>query len=382
MNAFIMSVLFQAAEKAYTTPGHPTAFGGKQLLKRYYGNKLSSDEIDKLLQSNYAYGLHKEYRKPSPRNPFYVHYIRQMAQLDLVHMERWGGQDLPELNDGIRFLCVCIDCFTRKMWVQPMKDKTKKSALTAIQTIMEQVLSNEPYKMFDTALMDKGNEFINNAVKPYFKQMGTKMIHPNSPVKAGIVERVNRSLQSLLYRYMTEFETNRYLDKLQDIVETYNKRPHRSIGHLSPNDAELEQNQEKVLSHQLKHFNQIKQKQKRKQVKLYKVGDIVRLHNTKKNVFARGYHWNQEPQYYKIIKVHTRMPVPMYSVKSTDTNRHLRRRFYREELVKVASEIYRIEKVLQRKVVRGVPRLYVKWQYFTKPSWIDESNVVQTFVNN
>jgi hypothetical protein len=375
-----MPRLFVTAKKNYTKPGHPTFLGGQQSLKSYYGKKLSSAEIKEILSSNYSYSLHREYKKPRVRNPYYVYYIRQMAQLDLIQIENWGGVELPPLNDNVRFLCVLIDCFTRKMWVEPMINKTKKSALNAIQSIMEKVLSKPPHRLFETCLLDRGNEFVNTHVKSYFKELGTKMIHPNTPIKAGIVERANRSLQSLIYRYLTENETNKYIDVLPKLLDTYNSRGHRSLGYMSPNQAELVKNHKKVLEHQLKHISKIKEKQSRVKQKLLQVGDIVRKHNTKRNIFARGYHWQQEPEYYKIIKVHTRMHVPMYTIKSMDTKHHLRRKFYREELVKLTSDIYRIERVLDRRTRAGKNQVLVKWQFFERPSWIEEDNIIQTFV--
>ena len=46
-----------------------------------------------------------------------------------------------------------------------------------------------------------------------------------------MVERVNCTLKSKLYRYFTGVDSLRYIDVLQDIVDSYNNTYHRSIGH-------------------------------------------------------------------------------------------------------------------------------------------------------
>ena len=45
-----------------------------------------------------------------------------------------------------------------------------------------------------------------------------------------MVERVNRTLKSKLYRYFMGVNSLRYIDVLQDIVDSYNNTYHRSIG--------------------------------------------------------------------------------------------------------------------------------------------------------
>ena len=48
--------------------------------------------------------------------------------------------------------------------------------------------------------------------------------------KAAIVERVTRTLKNNMYRYFKAENTFRYLDVLQDLVESYNNTYHCSIG--------------------------------------------------------------------------------------------------------------------------------------------------------
>ena len=56
--------------------------------------------------------------------------------------------------------------------------------------------------------------------------------------KVAIVEGVNRTLKNKMYRYVKAENTFRYLDILQDLVESYNNTYHRSIG-MKPSQVNL-----------------------------------------------------------------------------------------------------------------------------------------------
>jgi hypothetical protein len=52
----------------------------------------------------------------------------------------------------------------------------------------------------------------------------------NDDIKAALVERFNRTLNSRLFRYTTRSHTKRWIDVIDDVVKSYNCRHHRSIG--------------------------------------------------------------------------------------------------------------------------------------------------------
>ena len=52
----------------------------------------------------------------------------------------------------------------------------------------------------------------------------------NNEPKASVVEQVNQTLKSKLYLYFTVVNSLRYIDVLQDMVDSYNNTYHRSIG--------------------------------------------------------------------------------------------------------------------------------------------------------
>ena len=60
-------------------------------------------------------------------------------------------------------------------------------------------------------------------------------------VKANYDERLNKTLKTILYRYLAKHRTRRYIDALEDLVKSYNASPHRSLNNIAPKDV-TEQN--------------------------------------------------------------------------------------------------------------------------------------------
>ena len=57
----------------------------------------------------------------------------------------------------------------------------------------------------------------------------------NSDTKANVVERVIQTIKNMMYRYFTE--NQRFVDVLQDIVDSYNVTPHRSLNNIAPKEV-------------------------------------------------------------------------------------------------------------------------------------------------
>ena len=83
--------------------------------------------------------------------------------------------------------------------------------------------------------------------------------------------QVNRTLQGLIYKYLTNNNTWRYIDSLQDLVKSYWKRIHSTIG-IFPLDAEKDESAMYLRDQFEKRYLKIKKK-----VPILKRGDLVRI---------------------------------------------------------------------------------------------------------
>jgi len=354
--------------KSYHLPPHPTSFSGVQNVSRHFS--ISEGKAAKILAASDVYGLHREYKKPRVRNPFYIRFKRQQLQVDLIEM-----QYLADDNDGVRYLVCCIDCFTKFLWVRAVKTKSAVEVLTAMKSVIRD-MGEKPREMF----CDRGTELKNKLMRKYLDETGIELVHPNSEIKAGIVERVNKSLQSLIYKYLTYNETRRYVDALPDIVSVYNNRPHRSIDHLTPTQAEDNRNLLRLASAHQKRYSSLEQP-KNKITLPFRVGDVVRYVVNYGDRYNRGYEEQFSRELCYIDKINRRMDVPSYSLRSMDDGEPIHGLFYKEELQARTSNEYKIERVLQRRVRNGIPSCFVKWLDFSDAhnSWIPETHVTREF---
>ena len=360
-----------------TNAGHPIAFGGVDTIHAYYKGILDKRKIKEILSGIENYTLHREYHE-SQRNPSYSHFKRYQFQMDLVDI-----QQLSEFNDGARYLLTCIDTFTRKAFVRILTTKDAPTVLEGFKSILKE--AGEKPKML---VMDRGTEFQNKLFTDFCKSNGIEVKMPDSSVHAAFIERFNRTLQSLIYKYMTENETNRFLnvkDKdgnhipvLSKLMETYNKRKHRMTG-FSPDEAET--NEETHLPIRLK-MSKYYEKIKSKPIK-FQIGDEVRVAK-QKGKFSRGYNETSNQEIFRIYRINTKLKIPMYILETYDGNEIVNGAFYDFELTKVIAKdnVYRIEKIIKsRKTRDGKTQHYVKWKGFndTYNSWIDSDDVVKKF---
>ena len=157
-------------------------------------------EIRKLAKSNLSYLLHRPSRRNFERNKVYASEIYSLWDTDLAFV-----QDVAKENDGVNYLLVVIDVFSKYVWVIPMKNKTVHTQ------VFDSVLSEgrKPEKL----RTDKDTEFLNESFRQYLKKKDIQFLTANNEPKANVVERVNRTLKSKLYCYFTVVNSLRTLHR-------------------------------------------------------------------------------------------------------------------------------------------------------------------------
>jgi len=357
-----MSSLKAKIKKDFTTLGHQVAFSSPQKVSDYYG--ISFKKAESILSELDGYTLHKDFKITRSKNPYFIYKTRAQFQADLIDV-----RSLSRYNDGVTFLLIVIDSFSRYLFAKPLNNKRAVTVLNAFRGIFDS-LETRP----KTILCDAGTELKNQYFRNFLNEQNIKLIHPNSEVKCGLVERANRSIQNLMYSYMSHFETNRFIDKLDQLVETYNKRPHRTLQGLSPKQADSAQYYIQALEALNKHYQKARDKRKKPK---YAIGDIVRVSKLKTK-FTRGYHEQWKRELFTIFDINMKMPIPMYLIRSMNTNEIVKGGFYESELVRIGkTEVYKIEKILRHRRRNGKLEYLVRWEGFDAQhdSWVSEDDV-------
>ena len=357
----------QRIARAYTTPGHPIAFSAPSAVGRYFN--ISYGKAREILEHTEGYTRHREYKRPKAYNPYYVHGRRHEVQGDLIDIAKISRE-----NDGISFLLVLIDIFTKRLWVYAMKNKRGITTYNHLRAWLQQ-LRTKPKKL----KTDLGLEFTNALVQHLLRQLGVKWEGATGTMKACFAERVNKSLQLLIYKYLTENETLRYIDVLPRLVRSYNRRPHRTLEGMTPFEADKPVNRHRVQA--ILHAQYAKRATRRRP--RLAVGDLVRVKTAPKKLSSssRAYAEQYKGEYFRIVRINRTLPIPMYYLRSYDSGDYIKDAFYAEELQRQRGDVFKIERVLKRRTRRGVPELYVKWLHFSNRwnEWIPASSVTRSY---
>ncbi|KAL3080712.1 hypothetical protein niasHS_012719 [Heterodera schachtii] len=108
-------------------------------------------------------------------------------------------------NDGYRYILVCIDVLSRKIFTAESESKKSEHMIEAFEKVFKKagVLPNKLYS-------DAGLEFQAKRMIEYWKQKDIiKHIMYSPSLHAGVVERANRTLKERLYKYFSENNTLR-----------------------------------------------------------------------------------------------------------------------------------------------------------------------------
>ena len=317
--------------QVYYNPKRAGALGGVERLyrdvKKDRKYDISRAQIKKWLMKQDTYTLHKPARRHYRRNRVIVGGIDELWQMDLADMQAIAAE-----NDGYRYLLVCIDVFSKYVWVIPLKTKTGPALVTAFKKILE---SGRKHQKIQT---DQGTEFFNKHFKDLMKE-----------------EEIQ------LY--------NTYNEVLQDLVDSYNRSKHRSIQKKPIN---VTQNNEREVWHTLYGEREKKEPVKYK----FEVGDQVRISKMKRT-FEKGYLPNFSKEIFTVSQQIPRQP-PVYKLKDYDQE-ELSGTFYNEELQKVIKEddVYEVEKILKKRGKGKNREVFVKWLGYPAKfnSWIPASEV-------
>ena len=240
------------------------------------------------------------------------------------------------------------------------------------------ILSFSPSLSLSLSLFPSSKEYWNKDVSGLLRQWGIEQVGSVGTSKSCFVERLNKTIQVNLYKYLSQNETLRYIDHLQDFVSSYNNRPHRSLGQMTPNEAFKKKNRTYVRGVHMMRYNKIKRLKPS-----LAVGDMVRVKTSPGLVASsrRAYAEQFKPEYFKVWRVNTKLPIPLYYIQSMDTGEKIQGGFYLQELSKVVGDTFKIEKIIRWRTRRGKREGLARWAHFSSAhdSWVPEEDIVQVF---
>ena len=273
-----------------------------------FGEKVAKNLIVKsIIGTKYHFGLGKNKTKQNSwkekiANELHKPIKRKFLRLSLIVFSKdeiWSVdlvdiQAFSSFNKRFKYILTVIDVFSKYAWAVPIKDKSAASVTKAFEKIISDRI---PKKLW----VDEGKEFYNTTFKKLLDKYKMDMYSTFNEGKAVVIERFNRTLKNIMWKYFTANNTRFYLDALDQMVKNYNENVHSTIK-MTPKEASKDINRRKVYSNIIR-----KQNKSRTSIK-YKKGDKVRISKYKRH-FEKGYTPNWTEEIFTIDKIYMTNPV-------------------------------------------------------------------------
>jgi transposase InsO family protein len=192
--------------------------GAKAIIERMKGSGLTHRQIRETLHQLVPDQLHRPLPPPRLIKHITAQEYGEKFQADLVDMTKYKWH-----NQGYGWILTVIDIYSRKAWAFKLKNKSTQEVLQTLRPL----LISEKVKILHT---DNGSEFTSNEFQSMCHQLQVKQIFgpPYSPHSQGHIERFNRTLKSMLFKYFTWNQTKIWIDILEKFVDQYNHTTHSS----------------------------------------------------------------------------------------------------------------------------------------------------------
>ena len=360
--------------RLYETSHLPHSFGGLDTLYKSARKELPSitrKDVEKFLEEQSSYTLHKITPKRFPRRKILSPKPGVIASCDLADVSL-----LSRENSGYKYILFFIDVFSRFAQAVPIK---KKDGVT-IANALNHILNSGHFNNLRRLNTDEGCEFYNNRVKEVLKNKGITLYSVSSrEIKASLAERLIRTIKGKMYRYMSHYNTKKYIDILPDIIDSYNHSEHRGLGNKQTPSQVHNLSDPSEIKDQFHRMYKTPSPDKSKTSSILQLGQSVRLADEKRNwVFRKGYTIQNTLEIFKIKKIDARQFPTVYYLEDLQ-GEPIKGVFYREELIPTQLPEYYPIHILKKKRLAGRKKYLVSWVGYPPSfnSWIDEDHITR-----
>ena len=351
----------------YYNPKYRTAFSGANKLWQYiklHGKNITKKQLYEWLSKQDIYTSHHPIIHRFARKRVVTRGLNDVWDVDLMDMS-----NLAKYNQGVTFIAIFIDIFSRYLYVESMKNKSTAETLKAIKMVFTKS-KQQP----ETFRSDAGKEFLGKEVKQYLVDREIYQQITRNDTKANYAERVIRTLKKKFYRYLYHNKTHKYIDVLQSLVDGYNENYHSRIN-CAPSMINKE-NEAQVWAKQYLPKKSVKVKE----IKFkFSPGNLVHISNVR-TPFSCGFGQTFSEEIFKIRYQFGTVPTT-YILEDLNKDK-VSGLFYEPELVLVRGQgkdaEYQVEKILEERIRKGQKQVLIKWKRYpeTFNSWEPIKNLV------
>lgn len=335
--------------KLFLDKNSPVAFAPATTVYRYLQkNKKEADErgFDLTLKELRDFELrhvreNQILRRPGitkfPRLPYFAWGLNDQWQLDLIDYGK----------SAKIFILTKIDVFSRRADASVLRNKSAPSVLRGFKEIVAR--NGRP----NSVQTDEGKEFLNETFREYCRENRIYPFKINSNLKAAMVERFNRTLQTYLQKMRLRFPKMLLKDAVKTTVDNYNARPHTALKGRAPISIDVD-NHGTLLSERVaeKRRAAVRAASVKKPFK-YKIGDYVRTTRAK-TAFSKEREGNYTEEVFVVRRVFNkphRKDINLYELKDL-TGEVIAGIYYEQELLRLPDydpTVKKVRNVLQRR---------------------------------
>ena len=308
-------------ESVYENPQHPSSYGGINQLHKAFKTKTKSD-VYKFLAKNDTYRKFKNSKRKYKRARIVVNSIGHIYQSDLFDVQK-----LSSSNNGYRYLLVVVDCFSRMIYVKPLKRKTAELTAIALNEVFDHL--NKTGILSPRSMMgsDLGTELWNTEADKVYDKYNISHFALRAPKKASLAEISGRYLLDRIYKHLHATDKKRWIDDLQKFVDAKNNRHNRTLGGLAPSQVTFE-NQSKLID--IIYPNKYERVRSKKPP--LTIGQKVQL-AMDALPFAKSFHGYFSDKIYEIKQRHDHNGIYRYTLTDTEDGEEVSGTYHREELL-------------------------------------------------
>jgi len=259
-------------QEVYKNNNYPGAKALIKLVKEAHP-EISSRSVNEFLSKDVGTQLTKVQQKKQPEGHITSTLPNEFWQFDIFDLSRYESQ-----NDGYKYIFGCVDVFTRKAYMEPMKQKNSEACAAALKEILKRS-GVKPRSM----LSDQDGAFLQGPFEKYTTKEGI-MMNTNALKDhraLGVIDNYARRLKAGLTKIFLRQKNTKWTDILQKFVDVENGKKTTALNDVAPNDATKPENKEAILDQNLEknmHNNTVTD---------LKPGDLVRK-STQKSDTAKG----------------------------------------------------------------------------------------------
>ena len=179
---------------------------------------LANDTVQQITKVQHA----------KPADGHIVSFIpNELWQMDIFDFSRYMLS-----NHEFRYLLVCIDVFTRKAYVEPLKLKTSESVAAGFMKLISKVKPRSILADHDTAFQHEPFQKLINK-----EHIALNLDALNEHRALGIIDNFARRLKFIITKTFLHNKTTKWINRIEHIIRVYNNTEHSSLNNITPNDA-------------------------------------------------------------------------------------------------------------------------------------------------